>query len=65
MDELEDNFHTGRRDMIAAFAELSDLARRAGVPEVDISSIHGQFFDGNSSVKAAFRVVVLLAETRR
>lgn len=62
---MRDQFHTGRRDMIDAFVELSTLARAAGVPELDISITHGQFFDGNMAVKQTFRIVVLLAETRR
>lgn len=65
MDELRDRFNTARRDMLDAFVELSTLARKAGVPELDISATHGQFFDGNVAIKQAFRVVVLLAEVRR
>jgi hypothetical protein len=61
MDELRDKFHNGRRDMLAAFVELSDLARRAGVSDLDISLAHVQFFDGNVAVKETFRVYVLLA----
>lgn len=65
MDELRDKFHAGRRDMLDAFVDLSTLARRAGVPEIEISAAHGQFFDGNVAIKDAFRVVILLALIRR
>lgn len=65
MDELRDKFHAGRRDMLDAFVDLSTLARRAGVPEIEISATHGQFFDGNVAIKEAFRVVILLALIRR
>ena len=64
MDELRDKFHAGRRDMLDAFVELSTLARRAGVPELEISMTHGQFFDGNLMVKEVFRVCLLLAMIR-
>lgn len=64
MDNLRDQFTAGRLGMRAAFVRLSDLARMAGVDEDTITALHGQFFDGNVAVKAAFRVVLLLAETR-
>jgi hypothetical protein len=64
MDELRDRFQTGRRDMLDAFAELSALARGAGVAECEISATHGQFFDGNVAIKRAFGVAVLLASVR-
>lgn len=50
--------------MRAAFVRLSDLARMAGVDEDTITVLHGQFFDGNVTIKAAFRVLLLLAEIR-
>ncbi len=64
-DTIRDQFTTGRRGMLAAFVALSDLARRAGVDEDEISVLHGRFFDGNVAVKAAFRIAVLLAEIFR
>lgn len=50
--------------MIAAFAELTVLALRAGVDEDAVTALHGRFFDGNVHVKHAWRVVLLLAEIR-
>lgn len=64
MDEVCDRFHHGRRDMIDAFTRVSDLARRAGVGEGEISAAHGRFFDGNVEAKDAFRVAALLARVR-
>ncbi len=64
MDNLRDQFLAGRLGMRAAFVRLSDLARMAGVDEDTITALHGQFFDGNVTIKGAFRVVLLLAETR-
>ncbi|MGH3779621.1 MAG: hypothetical protein ACRDRO_03050 [Pseudonocardiaceae bacterium] len=63
MDEPRNSFHTARRDMIDAFVDLSTLALRAGVPEIDISMTHGQFFDGNMAIKDAFRNALLMALT--
>ena len=62
MDTIRDTFNDGRRSMIEAFAELSALARRAGVDEGEITEAHGRFFDGNAKVKSSFRACVLLAE---
>lgn len=55
MDEIRDQFDSGRLAMRDAFVELSDLARRAGVDEDRISELHGRFFDGNVAVKAEWR----------
>lgn len=54
MTDFYDAFHAGRSEMIRAFVRVSDLARRAGVDEEEISRLHGLFFDGNVSVKQAF-----------
>lgn len=62
MDEFRDGFHLGRRNMLDAFLKLSTLARQAGADGDDITKLHGQFFDGNVSVKTSFRAVILLAE---
>lgn len=62
MDELRDQHNDGRTAMIAAFGELTTLALRAGVDEDVVTALHGQFFDGNVSVKRAWRVTLLLAE---
>lgn len=64
MDTIRDKFNTGRRSMLEAFVTLSDIARKAGVDEDEISDLHGLFFDGNVEIKAAFRAAVLLAEIR-
>lgn len=64
MDDISNRFRHGRRDMIAAFVAVSDLARRAGADADDISAAHGQFFDGNVAAKNAFRVAALLARAR-
>lgn len=64
MDEIRDQFNTGRRAMIDAFVELGALARRAGVDHDAISELHGRFFDGNVETKRAFRVCILLAEVK-
>lgn len=65
MDETRDTFNTGRRLMIDAFADLSTLARRAGVEEDAITALHGHFFDGNVEIKRALRDAILLAEIYR
>jgi hypothetical protein len=51
--------------MREAFLVLSTLARRAGVSEDGILAAHGQFFDGNWEIKAAFSTLILLAEMRK
>lgn len=61
-DEIRDRYAEGRKAMIAAFAELTTLAMRAGVDEDAIHELHGRFFDGNVASKRAFRVIALLAE---
>lgn len=65
MDELRDQFHHGRREMLEAFLALSTAARRSGIDEDEISRLHSQFFDGNVEVKRAFRAAILLSEIRR
>jgi hypothetical protein len=64
MDEMREQFHAGRRGMITAFVLVSDLARRAGVDEDSIDAAHGEFFDGNVSIKDAFEVVLFKAAVR-
>jgi hypothetical protein len=64
MDDIRDQFATGRRKMIDAFVRISDLARRAGVDEDTISACHGEFFDGNVETKDAFGVAAFLAQVR-
>jgi len=51
--------------MLAAFVELSDLARQAGIDFNVITDLHGRFFDGNMQVKQAFGAAVLMAEIWR
>lgn len=65
MDRICDQFTTGRRLMLDAFADLTVLARRVGVNPDAITETHGRFFDGNVAVKHVFRVCVLLAELGR
>jgi hypothetical protein len=65
MDDIRDQFHAGRRNMIDAFTTISDLARRAGVDEDRITEAHGRFFDGNVDIKDAFVVTEFWAKTRR
>lgn len=65
MDDTYAKFHLGRRDMINAFVKVSNLARRVGVNEDDITAAHGQFFDGNAETKSAFHVLALLVEIRK
>ena len=65
VDQLRNQFNTGRTEMIAAFVGLSDLARRHGVDEDTITALHGRFFDGNVTVKTRWRVLLLIAEMRR
>lgn len=64
MTYTSDRFTAGRRQMIDAFVKISDLARKAGVDEDEISMIHGEFFDGNVEIKVAFGGVMLLAQIR-
>lgn len=54
MTPIEEQFHTGRRKMINAFADLTTLATRAGAHHDSITALHGQFFDGNVDVKDAW-----------
>lgn len=65
MDEIRDQFNTGRRAMIDVFADLTTLANRAGVDHGAITALHGRFFDGNVEAKRAFNILVLLAEVWR
>lgn len=65
MDNLRDNFTTGRQAMISAFAGLTTAAWRAGADEDTVTALSARFFDGNVQVKAAFKAVILLAEIRR
>ncbi len=51
--------------MIEAFVVISDLARRAGVDDDQITEAHGRFFDGNVDVKDAFAVAAFWAELGR
>lgn len=62
MDTTRELFATSRADMIAAFAELTTLAMRAGADEDAVTALHGRFFDGNVKVKRAFNVALLFAE---
>lgn len=62
MSTSRDKFDHGRRLMLSAFVELSDWARQAGIDEDRLTELHGQFFDGNVEVKAAFGAAVLLVE---
>lgn len=64
MDNPWDDFTDGRRDMLAAFVSLSDLARQAGADETMISVAHGQFFDGNIKIKNSFRAVITMLIAR-
>lgn len=61
MDGTWDEFQSAREQMIAAFAELTTAAMRAGVDENLIHELHARFFDGNVEVKEAFWVAVTLA----
>jgi len=65
MDQIRDQFNTARRMMLDAFADLTVLARRAGVDPDAITETHGRFYDGNVEIKRVFRVCVLLAELGR
>lgn len=65
MDTLRDDFNSGRQAMIAAFAELTTMAWRAGADEDAVTALSARFFDGNVQVKSAFRAVILLAELHR
>lgn len=62
MDNIRNQFNTGRSAMIDAFVELSTLARRLGVAEDELTPVHGRFFDGNVQTKRAFNILLLLAE---
>lgn len=62
MDENEE-FHAGRRLMLEAFVDLSDLAR-GHIPHRVLLDIQGRFFDGNVQVKRAWEVLVFGAELR-
>lgn len=64
MDTTRELFAAGRGDMIAAFAELTTLAMRAGADEGSVTALHGRFFDGNVKMKRAFSVALLFAEMR-
>lgn len=57
---MTETFTAGRRLMLDAFVELSDMALRAGADEQAITALHGRFFDGNVKVKSAFGAAVLL-----
>lgn len=46
--------------MVDAFAELTALARRAGVDPDAITATHGRFLDGNVAVKESFWLAVVL-----
>jgi hypothetical protein len=65
MDDIRDRFHTARREMINAIAELTTLALRAGVDDSAIHDIQGRFFDGNEELRKVFSLLLLLAEIRR
>lgn len=62
MTDSRELFNEGRQRMIRAFVDLTMEAMRAGVGEDVISELHGEFFDGNVGVKAAFAAVVLVRE---
>lgn len=61
MDETCEKFHAARQQMIAAFAELTTAAWRAGVDEDVVHALHARFFDGNVEIKEAFWVAAALA----
>ncbi len=65
MDTARDQFTAARVAMRDAFAQMSDLARRAGADADRITELHGRFFDGNVDIKRVWRRVLLLAELRR
>jgi hypothetical protein len=65
MDELLRKLNERRRDMIDAFAELTTLAHRAGVAPIEMTALHGMFFDGNVTVKYAAGGLALLARLER
>lgn len=60
-----DSINNARQHMITAFAELSALARQAGVDHDAITDLHGRFFDGNEEIKASVRALWLLVEIYR
>lgn len=62
MDAIRQQFQGARTSMIGAFAELTTLALRAGVPRDEITRLHGRFFDGNVDAKDAFSVAAFVAE---
>ena len=64
MNDIREQHRTALRDMIAAFVRISDMARRAGVDEREISVQHGAFFDGKVSAQDALGVAAFLAEVR-
>ena len=49
----DDSIDAGRRTMREAFIRLSDLARRLGADEDQLTELHGLFFDGNEQVNLA------------
>lgn len=55
MDDIRTQHRAALRDMIGAFVRISDLARRAGVDEDEISIQHGMFFDGKVAAQRRAR----------
>jgi hypothetical protein len=49
----DEQINAGRLKMREAFVRLSDLARRLGAAEDELSELHGQFFDGNEAINRA------------
>ncbi len=61
MREIDEQFHSARRDMLDAFVTLSTLARELGATSEALTYLHGQFFDGNVGIKDAYSVASFLA----
>lgn len=61
MDNSCNDFQQGQRVMIAAFAELTTLALRAGADHVAVTNLHGRFFDGKVKSGDAFGAAAILA----
>jgi hypothetical protein len=62
MDNLNDQFHAGRRKMRDAFVEVCMIAARAGADASEIFSAQYDFFDGHVEIKDAFGTVAFLVE---
>lgn len=56
--------HYGRCRMREAFVELTMVALRAGVPQDEISPLHGMFFDGHVEVRRAPRAIEMHDEIK-